>query len=195
MLHNSKASRRAIVLGTTLGSMLLSAAPLVAADITYNVDRTVGLGTVVGTITTDGNTGALGLGDFLAWNLTLNGVGATYTINNTDSVIWGDPFGDVTATATDLYFNFSGPTGDLIFQQGESSGMHYYCDQAGVSACFQGESDVPQAYYDSSAQIVSRTGNQIIGTAIPESSTWAMLLAGFAALGYAGYRRAAAPRI
>jgi hypothetical protein len=71
--------------------------------------------------------------------------------------------------------------------------MHYYCDQAGVSACFQGESDVPQAYYDSSAQIVSRTGNQIIGTTIPESSTWAMLLAGFAALGYAGYRRAAAP--
>ena len=109
------------------------------ANIVYNVDRTVGMGSVTGTITTDGNTGTLGLGDFLAWNLTLNGA----PVNNTDSVIWGDPFGDVTATATDLYFNFSGSTGDIIFQEGESSGSHYYCDQAGATACFQGESDVP----------------------------------------------------
>ena len=188
MRRKSKTIRHGLLLSAALGTMLLGA-EAASANIVYNVDRTVGMGSVTGTITTDGNTGTLGLGDFLAWNLTLKGVGASYAINNTDSVIWGDPFGDVTATATDLYFNFSGSTGDMIFQQGESSGSHYYCDQAGVTACFQGESDVPQYYTDSSAQIVSRTGNQIIGSVVPEPSTWALMLLGFAALGCAGYHR------
>ena len=31
-------------------------------------------------------------------------------------------------------------------------------------------------------------------TAVPEASTWAMMLLGFAGLGYAGYRRVRAPR-
>jgi hypothetical protein len=31
-------------------------------------------------------------------------------------------------------------------------------------------------------------------TPIPEPSTWAMMLIGFAGLGYAGYRRARVPR-
>jgi PEP-CTERM motif len=39
----------------------------------------------------------------------------------------------------------------------------------------------------------SSTGNAFefsLGTAVPEPSTWAMMLVGFAGLGYAGYRRA-----
>jgi hypothetical protein len=162
------------------------------ADITYSVNRTVGLGSVVGTITTDGDIGTLGLGDFVAWSLTLNGVGAVYAINNTDSTVWGAPDGDVTATATDLYFNFGGSEGDLIFQQVVSSGAQYYCDQAVGGACLNGESDVPQYYTNASAQIVSRTENQIIGSvggSIPEPSTWALMLLGFGGIGYAGYRQ------
>jgi hypothetical protein len=33
------------------------------------------------------------------------------------------------------------------------------------------------------------SGSSIAGPSVPESSTWAMLLLGFAGLGYAGYRR------
>jgi PEP-CTERM motif len=33
------------------------------------------------------------------------------------------------------------------------------------------------------------SGNFTIGTAVPEPSTWAMMLIGFAGLGYASYRR------
>jgi hypothetical protein len=33
------------------------------------------------------------------------------------------------------------------------------------------------------------TGTLLIGTVIPELSTWAMMLVGFAGLGFAGYRR------
>jgi hypothetical protein len=32
-------------------------------------------------------------------------------------------------------------------------------------------------------------------TAVPEASTWAMMLIGFAGLGYFGYRRCRAPRV
>ena len=35
---------------------------------------------------------------------------------------------------------------------------------------------------------------RVFGAAVPESSTWAMMLIGFAGLGYAGYRRARAAR-
>jgi hypothetical protein len=55
--------------------------------------------------------------------------------------------------------------------------------------CSQGASVVPQTISDASAQFVSVTGNQIIGTAavagVPEPSTWAMMLLGFAGLGFA----------
>jgi hypothetical protein len=37
-------------------------------------------------------------------------------------------------------------------------------------------------------------GDFALGGAVPEPSTWAMMLIGFAGLGYAGYRRAREPR-
>jgi hypothetical protein len=37
-------------------------------------------------------------------------------------------------------------------------------------------------------------GGNIELSTVPEPSTWAMMLIGFAGLGYAGYRRASAPR-
>ena len=40
---------------------------------------------------------------------------------------------------------------------------------------------------------IEESGNLSM-TAVPEPSTWAMMLLGFAGLGYAGYRRARAPR-
>jgi hypothetical protein len=38
------------------------------------------------------------------------------------------------------------------------------------------------------------SGDFVLGGAVPESSTWAMMLIGFAGFGYAGYRRAREPR-
>ena len=38
-------------------------------------------------------------------------------------------------------------------------------------------------------------GDFAVGGAVPEPSTWAMMLLGFAGLGYAGYRRAREPRV
>jgi len=38
------------------------------------------------------------------------------------------------------------------------------------------------------------SGDFVVGSAVRETSTWAMMLLGFAGLGYAGYRRARDPR-
>jgi PEP-CTERM motif len=38
------------------------------------------------------------------------------------------------------------------------------------------------------------SGSFVFGGAVPEPSTWAMMLLGFAGLGYAGHRRAREPR-
>jgi len=54
----------------------------------------------------------------------------------------------VTATASDLYFNFSGADeGDLLFEVSSGSGQHYYCDKALTNGtCFQGASVVLHGY-------------------------------------------------
>ena len=72
------------------------------AGITYDVNLTIGQGSVVGTITTDGNTGVLDAGDITAWNLQLNGVGATFNLTNLNSNVYTDG-GDLTATKSNLF--------------------------------------------------------------------------------------------
>ena len=51
--------------------------PAAADVIIYNVNRTVVLGSVTGTITTDGTVGTLATNDITSWNLTLNGPAAS----------------------------------------------------------------------------------------------------------------------
>jgi hypothetical protein len=164
-----------------------------AAPITYHIDQAIGGGNVMGTIETDGTTGVLATGNFVAWSLTLNGIGASYTITNADSVVLVTG-SDVTATATQLLFNFSGgDSGYLLFQQGLFSGNHYYCDSAQLGACFQGATVTPQSIFDSSAQHVPMSGNQVIATAgdaaVPEPATLTVLGLSLIGLGVIGRRK------
>jgi PEP-CTERM motif len=160
----------------------------------YNVNRTIDGGSVVGTITTDGATGTITPSDFTAWDLVLTGVGATTTITNNDpgAAVWGQGV-DITADATNVSFNFSGNDGGfLVFQDGMGSGNKYWCVNSTNGACSDSESVVPQNFMDPSAQYATLSGNQVIATAAaaaPEPATWALMLLGFAGLGYAGFRQ------
>lgn len=183
----------AVAVGSVLASAAISA-PGALANIVYTVDQTIGAGSVTGTITTDGVTGMLSVGDIVTWNLTLQGVGASYHLASTDSnankYVIGD---DLTATKADIYFNFSGTTGDqFLLQDGPEIGNTYWCNSAGASSCYPGKSDVPESYNSLSAQFdKTASGNQVIASVggVPEPSTWALMLIGFAGLGFGAYRK------
>ena len=172
------------------------------ADIIYDVSRTVGTGTATGFIRTDGNTGSLVTADILDWNLSMT-VGVT-TFNLTGPLSGSDSGVlvqgvDLTATATQLLFNFSGAdAGYFLLQQTFFNGSTYYCDAAAASfACFQGESVVPGNVFDSATyQQDGRTGNIVIGavrgaSSAPEPSTGTLLLTALLAAAFVGRKRIA----
>ncbi|MEG3147535.1 hypothetical protein U1839_23030 [Sphingomonas sp. RT2P30] len=153
----------------TLAAPLIAlafASPALADPITYVVKQTIGGGSVVGQIGTDGTLGTLTTTNVKTWDLTLNGVGQTYIINTANSSvqIQGNA---VMATATNLSFDYSGPGSNyLLFQQGLFSGNHYWCNANVSGTCRQGATAAPiSAVNDPSAQFEARTGVQVLASA------------------------------
>jgi hypothetical protein len=128
------------------------------ADITYDISRSIGTATVTGFIETDGNTGTLAIIDIVDWNLVLTNQGAALNLegplsgnNSVDSDSQLD--GDLTASATDLLFDFGAANaGYLLFQTTGlfGSGEQYYCDAATNQnfVCATGEEIVPVSIFD-----------------------------------------------
>jgi len=113
-------------------ALLLSAVLCSAADITYDVDQTVGIGSVTGFIETDGTIGVLGASNILNWNLLLNDGSTTFDLlgplsgSNSQFGLSGS---DLSASTTQMLFDFSG-SGDAIFQAPTLfTGLDYWCTQ------------------------------------------------------------------
>jgi hypothetical protein len=172
--------------------VLASATPALAT--VYNVDDVAGLTTITGTITTDGTLGVLGPSNITAWNLTI-----TYGIQT--GVLTGPPTitildYDLSATASQLLFAFGDPgpgyveindppytivwaatrlNGDSISTYGLAPPYPSVIDgvpNTSGNFSFQGGSTLP------------------IGSAVPEPSTWALMLVGFGGLGLSALLRA-----
>jgi hypothetical protein len=172
-----------LALGAAMSAVVVGGA---SANIVYSVNQAINLGSVTGSVTTDGHTGTLLASDFTGWNLTLSipSVGETYVLTDLNSVVYVQG-SDVTATSTQISFDFSGvDNGILLFQNGLWSGAHYWCNATSLGACYQGKTVVPIDVFTAYSQ-VSASGAQVIA-GVPEPASWAMLLVGFAGLGLIG---------
>jgi hypothetical protein len=185
----SKVSLAAAVRTLTLLVLTLGAIGVCrAANITYLIDQTVGAGGVTGDIVTDGTTGVLAEGDILGYNLTLNDGMDTDEL----TVPFFFPFSgsDLSATPTQLLFNFSGTDGGVVdFADGSLDFQLALCTVSCFSEPGAGETIhfFPPSTAVVDSQFTSVSGTEVIGNAsssIPEPSSLALLGVGVAVLGF-----------
>jgi PEP-CTERM motif len=180
---------RALVSAASVAA-LLAAVP--AAAITYTVN--VGNSTLgaVGFIKTDGTIGTIGTANIVDWNFALADNGVNFTLNgaaNSQKLVQGST---LTATASGLFFDFSG-TGLALFQNPNiGSGQNFICF-VGNGVC-GGAGNRISITTSSFGDGIAQRGLQQIGVAasgaVPEPS-WAMLIAGFGLVGAVARRRKA----
>lgn len=165
-------------------ALLTIATPASAAEYLVNIS---GNGvSATGSITTDGTVGVLSESNITDWLLSLDDGSGAFTLDGpSNSEVWliGTA---LSATATDLLFDFS-RSGFLLFQNPSvGSGTNFACF-TGNSVCGGGTNrisitvgnfggGVPQSGVQSIASIGS-------AAAVPEPSTWALMLLGFGFVG------------
>jgi len=157
--------------------LVLGAASLCnAANITYNVNLTIGAGSVVGDIVTDGTVGLLGSNTYDSTG-PLSGSNSLVTFAGTDYL---------SATANQLEYNFSGTPGSgfLSFGPGNANELCFsnvpFCqDQQGVTGGIGLEINNNLQTF----QFDNLSGTQAIASSAPEPSALALLGAGIAFLG------------
>jgi len=190
---------RRLSLTGSLAVLILTASTAYATPITYNVNQTIGLGGVVGTITTDGTIGSLANANILDWTLTISDGTAVGPLTlrgplsgqNSAVQIFGSSF---TASLTNLFFNFSNTTHDTVQFQNPNlgSGMNVWCLEGALDGCIGNNSSQTVERLDFAAKVsVAQSGVQSIAAAqtaaVPEPTT--LLLVGSGAAVGAARRR------
>ena len=155
------------------------------ASIVYVVNDTTGTLSVTGTITTDGVIGVVHAADITGFSLNLTGAPTTLTQANSSWNLTGTA---LTATSTQLLFNFNDNVSGADFLV---NGM------TAASEIFDNYFDTQVLIVGSTFEVSPRTGNDVIAAvaAVPEPSTWAMLILGFVGIGFMAYRRKAKPAL
>ena len=174
---------------------LLTAVP--ASAITYVGNRTVGASNVSLSITTDGTLGVLSQANIIDWTVTVSdalnsgtfipGPGNRFTLLGSA----------VSASATELGFDFGSANGVMVFGNTENGAPgKYYCIDAVGGKCgiafLGGEYADP---FSDSTNFYSKAGGgrivlaNVADTGVPEPSSWALLIAGFGLTGAVARRR------
>jgi hypothetical protein len=150
---------------------LLSAFALHATTI-YTVNRSVGAGFVVGTITTDDTVGVLATSNILAWDLTVNNGSASTQLSNT--LLGNNVFvtgNQLSATPTELLFNFDAQTVNYLYFE-SSFANNFWCIES--RGCAE-QSPFETVVVANNRVNVARSGSEVIGSTVPEPSTWALV--------------------
>lgn len=168
-----------------------------ASAITYQVDLDAGTANATGFFETDGTLGALTLANFTSFSLNLTGTNFS-PLSITSAPNRRLDAGLVTATATDLFFNFdaSGTRAMFLLQAGRNDGYGVFCLQATSTAGCSGAgnktislgSPTTARYNKSSATgnisfaSVASSASATSMSAVPVPAALPLMLGGFGAL-------------
>jgi hypothetical protein len=152
-----------------------------ASDITYTViSPLIEIGSISGTITTDGNLGNITFADIVQWDLDITGtvVGGpnpSEILQNSNSNVSGSGM-NLSATTTSLYFNYSvGDNGFLKFLDPTTD--NFYQMVTGAPVVGPTGFDELRVAPGASQFDVKLTGNQVVASAAvtPEPGTGILL--------------------
>jgi hypothetical protein len=179
--------QKALSIIALLLATISAPAVLRATTITYTVNQTVGTGGVTGTITTDGTIGTLATTNIVDWNLLLNNGTTTFDLFGPLSALQSFPVvsgTDLSATMTQLLFNFSGgDNGYFLFEQQVGSIFTYWCLETSTVCTLApaGEALAINSFFVNNQQFAALSGQQVIAataTATPEPGTSSLMLVG-----------------
>lgn len=167
-----------------------------AQAITYTLDVDVGAGNASGFIETDGTLGVLTAGNITSWEITLNApnlwFGPTDVIGTTTASqgisllgASGQAASGLTATATDILFDFGGNTAAL-FNGGDRG--NYLCLQGQATGACKNQFNLLAIGFDAvsgNAEEATMTGNFALAsvTTVPVPASLPLLLAGVGLFG------------
>ncbi len=185
-MYPIKTSLTASALAYAVASLMPATAAQAA---TYVATRTIGAATADISITTDGTLGALSASHVTDWTISLSDGLSAAVMTKANSYFSVVDEGFV-ATSSDLLFDFDLSGNGLVFQS--LTGRNLYCLTATDLSC-AGYGAGELIVLGNPAYTAATTGTLVMASVpgVPEPATWAMMVAGFGAIGLTARRKSA----
>jgi PEP-CTERM motif len=182
--------KRILMSGAALVAALMSAMPAQAT--TYIGNRSIGVGTAALSITTDDTLGVLSAANITDWKITVSKPGESALLNTGNSSFNFNSTA-LSASATQLLFNFDGVGGFSFTTSGGANGRPAYCINGALGPNCIGTQNTEGVFFSSGDVTQSFDGITILGTSgsggVPEPASWALMIMGFGLTGAAIRRR------